>query len=209
MAQYLASCLAPASAVTNQDLLVRNQYNQEVNDYLVKTDGANSEAMVTKFSDNGHNLDLSRVFFITSWGTASASELVITGLQPYMQVTTIGDTTVGKYTGMWVIPDTNDPPKHNWAMMPVVMKYANADGYTDFENGLVPDYYVRDDLKSAKPFGDLSDPMLAKALEVVTGQALPAAPKKASPALTLTPISPPREFMKENLFSRQKKSYRI
>ncbi len=132
VARYLASCIAPASAVSAQDVLVTNKYNSSVNAYLVSSEGADSPSLVTKFSDNGHNLNLSRVVFITGRGTASASELVITGLMPYMQVVTVGDTTVGKYTGMWVIPDTNNPPRFNWAMMPVVLKYANADGLHRF-----------------------------------------------------------------------------
>ena len=56
---------------------------------------------------------------------------------------------------MWVIPDTQEPPRFDWAMMPVVLKYANADGLTDFENGLTPDYYVPDDMRSAKPLATL------------------------------------------------------
>ena len=95
VAQFLASCLAPAAPVTNKDVLVTNQYNADINDYIVRTEGKNSSSLVLPFLDNGHNLNLSRIFFITGRGTASASELVITGLEPYMQVTTIGDTTVG------------------------------------------------------------------------------------------------------------------
>ncbi len=199
VAQYLASCLAPAANITNKDILVTNKYNTEVNQYLVSSEGSDSPSLVTRFIDTGHNLNLGRICFITGRGTASASELTITGLEPYMQVITVGDTTVGKYTGMWVIPDTKNPPRHNWAMMPVVLKYANASGYTDFFNGLAPDYYVADDLHAAKPFGDLSDPMLAKAIEVVTGVSLPTAEKKAGVETHFIPIKPRYQQLKENL----------
>jgi len=206
VAQFLASCLAPASVVADKAVLVKNQYNQSVNNYLVSTEGADSKSLVIKFNDNGHNMDLSRVYFITSWGTASASELVITGLEPYMDVYTIGDTTVGKYTGMWVIPDTNDPPRHNWAMMPIVLKYANADGFTDFEYGLPPYIYVRDDLKTAVPFGDLSDPMLARALSVINGTPVPTIEKKGTAGAPLQHLRPGPEDIKNNLFVPANKS---
>ncbi len=208
VAQYLASCIAPATNVTNQDVLVRYQYNQEVNDYFIKNEGETSSSLIARFNPNGHNLNLSRVFFITGRGTASASELVITGLEPYMQVTTIGDTTVGKYTGMWVIPDTQDPPRHNWGMMPVVLKYANADGLTDFEDGLAPDYYVQDNMKAAVEFGNFTDNMFNKAMELATGMALPVAARKAATAETFTRIRKDPRIIKENLIFPSTKTLR-
>jgi C-terminal processing protease CtpA/Prc len=52
------------------------------------------------FSKDDNSLDLSRVFFLTSHDTASASEMVINCLKPYMDVKTIGSKTRGKPVGM-------------------------------------------------------------------------------------------------------------
>ncbi len=144
----------------------------------------NSDRLVLKFPANSHNIDLQKVIFLVGQGTASASELVIIGLKPYMEVTMIGDTTHGKYTGAWVIPDTEDPPRHNYAMVPIVLKYANADGFTDFKLGLFPDVDSRDDLLSLKPFGSLEDPVLAKAVEFLGGPAT----KKSVQAIPEIPL---------------------
>ncbi|NJO69157.1 MAG: peptidase S41, partial [Bacteroidetes bacterium] len=46
-----------------------------------------------------HSLNLSDVYIITSDNTASASESVINGLKPYINVVTVGTATYGKYVG--------------------------------------------------------------------------------------------------------------
>ena len=54
-----------------------------------------------------------------------------------------------------MLPDDNEA----WAMVPIVLKYANIDGYTNFVNGLTPDYVIEDDALAEIPFGDTTDPM--------------------------------------------------
>lgn len=178
-AGYLASGIAPRSAVTAKDVIVKFIYNQGLTNYFKKP-GTDARNLGLNFPPNLNNLNLDKVYFLTGWKTASASELVIIGLKPYMNVITIGEPTYGKYTGSWVLTDTNNPPKHKWAMLPIVMKYANKDGYTDFKNGLPPDYVVEDFLLDLKPFGDPGDPLLAKAKELIGGI-------KTSAVLTVKP----------------------
>jgi carboxyl-terminal processing protease len=115
------------------------------------------------------NLNLENLYVLTTGATASASELVINGLKPYMNVVIIGEPTFGKFYGSFILFDQNDPPKHNWAIAPVVLKYANANGVTDFKDGLIPDINIADNLLSARPFGDITDPMLATALDMIAG----------------------------------------
>ena len=126
-------------------------------------------------------MDFSRVYFLTTSFSASASELLIVGLRPYMDVVVVGESTYGKYTGMWVIYDFDEPPAHNWAILPIVLKYANSLGYTDFKNGLEPDIAVEDNLFQAKPFGDTEDPILSAALEDITGLSLKSARSMEKP----------------------------
>ena len=169
VATYLASALAPASAVNQKEILVNFQYNDALQKFFTDRQGANSPNLSARFSNQGVNLNLDNLYVLTTGGTASASELVINGLRPYMNVVMIGEPTFGKFYGSFVLFDQNDPPKHNWAIAPVVLKYANADGVTDFVNGLFPDIFILDNLLAAKPFGDLSDPMLSAALNIIAG----------------------------------------
>ena len=168
VAGYLASAIAPTTVVNNKETLVRYVYNKDLTDYFNRP-GTDPRYLGLTFPSNLNNLNLSKVYFLTGWKSASASELIIIGLQPHMNVVTIGESTYGKYTGSWVLTDTNDPPKHKWAMMPIVLKYANKVGFTDFKNGLTPDHEVVDPLFALRPFGDPGDPLLSKAKELITG----------------------------------------
>jgi C-terminal processing protease CtpA/Prc len=172
-AARLASEIAPASTVSAQDILVKLIYND---DYQAEIEKYYPEELYYKFENIATNLNLNKVYFLTTWATASASELVITGLDPYMNVIRIGESTYGKYVGSYVIPDDNE----KWAMLPIVMKYANANGYTDFADGLTPDYEIYDDLvydDSAinddliyyYPLGNTSDAMTKKAIQLIAG----------------------------------------
>ncbi len=169
VAGQLASALAPVSVVNNRDVLVKFMYNENLQNFFENRQGENSPNLVSRFRPNANNLNLNTLYVLTSGTTASASELVINGLRPYMNVVQIGEPTFGKFYGSFLLYDRNDPPKHNWAMAPVVLKYSNATGITDFVNGLLPDYFVDDNLLDAKPFGDEGDPMLALALALISG----------------------------------------
>jgi C-terminal processing protease CtpA/Prc len=172
-ATYIASAIAPASVVNGNNVFTKYEYNDLYETYFKFYEGENSENLVTKFSNKTNNLELSSVYFLTTSGTASASELLIIGLEPYMDVQIVGESTYGKYTGMWVIYDhENEPREHDWCIMPVVMKYANAEGYTDFDDGLTPDYQLTDYLVNAKQFGDLDDEFLSTAIQSITGTSL-------------------------------------
>ena len=71
-AQFLASALAPASAVANEEVLVRYEYNDELTRAIRFTEGEDSENLISTLSGNGYNLNLNRVIFLTAQGTASA-----------------------------------------------------------------------------------------------------------------------------------------
>lgn len=160
----LASLIAPATATTTNKIMINLNYNSGLQNYLLTNNMG--EYLNYKFENDPANLNMSNVYFLTTSRSASASELVIVGLEPYMNVIKIGESTYGKYVGSWVLPDT----ANKWAMMPIVTKFSNVDGYTDFVNGLAPDYSIQDDPITAVPFGDVTDPMVAKALTLITGK---------------------------------------
>jgi hypothetical protein len=57
----------------------------------------------------------------------------------------------------------------NWAIQPIVLKYANSQGVTDFKDGFIADIPVEDDLFSPIPLGDKNETMLKTALKEITG----------------------------------------
>lgn len=133
---------------------------------------------VQKISFSGlsnYRLSLSRVYVLTGSHTASAAELLINSLRPYITVIQSGQQTLGKDMASFVIKDYRNPqlvPK--WEIYPMIFKLYNASGKGDYSNGLTPDQ-LADELSvlPLKPFGDISDPLIQSCLQksfVSTGQ---------------------------------------
>lgn len=130
-----------------------------------------------------NRLTLDRVFILITGSSASASEFVIAGLLPYMDVTLVGTTSVGKNVGSITLYDSPDEgyvekgaslnPNHKYAMQPIISQLANSDGFTDYIDGFDPNIEVDeiDYLGEFKPLGDLSEPLLAEAIGIITGNA--------------------------------------
>jgi carboxyl-terminal processing protease len=111
-------------------------------------------------------LGLKRVFVLTSSSTCSASEAVINGLSPFMQVVRIGSTSCGKPYGFYFTPNCGT----SYAAMQ--LKGVNADGFGDFTDGFAATCQVADDL--TKPRGDANELMLAGALKYISTGSCPA-----------------------------------
>ena len=126
----------------------------------------------TKFRNEPNNLGtLNRLYVLTSTGTASASELIINSLKPYMDVTLIGDHTYGKNVGSTTFSDGANPKRWKWGMQPIILKTFNSKGESNYgtKNGFAADYSVKD-TSPYRAWGDERDPLLSKALELITGQ---------------------------------------
>jgi len=125
-----------------------------------------SEAFVSAGSDTV--LSMPRVFVLTSNRTASASELVINSLKPYMTVVQLGALTYGKPVGQ--IPVVNC----GQMFAPIVFETANAAGNGGYFSGIAPSCStVLDDLDH--PLGATGEAVLRQALGYVNGGACPAA----------------------------------
>lgn len=186
-AQHLCSAIAPLNIVDEEETLVTYRWNDRYQQYWVNNQIMN-EIAVNFNAQVPVKLGLENVHILTGSGTASASELTITGLKPYMQVTTVGDTTFGKYTASITLkPEDwydNNPSYYeeiaNWGLQPIVLRYANAWGVTDFKDGFAPDILVFDDLFDTYPLGDMNDPLFAAAIEDITGTPVITALKSAT-----------------------------
>lgn len=123
---------------------------------------------------------LSRVYIITSGSTASASEMIINGLTPYVgEVILIGTTTYGKNVGSITLYDSSDftssttiNSNHTNALQPIVFQIYNSLGQSDYTNGFNPDYEVVEYISEMKPFGDVDEPLLKTALDLISGSAI-------------------------------------
>lgn len=117
------------------------------------------------------NLGLSRVFILATENSASASELVINNLRPFMSnqnVVHIGDTTVGKNEGSVTIKDERKPPRIDWGLQPIIVKLANNQGLGDYPNGLPPSQLVDEwQYLPWVPIGSIEDPLLGRALALI------------------------------------------
>ncbi|MBB5634781.1 C-terminal processing protease CtpA/Prc [Pedobacter cryoconitis] len=124
---------------------------------------------------SGYRLNLNKIYVLTGNHTASAAELLINSLRPYITVVHSGQQTLGKDMAGFVIKDYRNPqivPK--WEIYPMIFKLYNAAGRGDYSNGLTPDQ-ITDELTvlPLKPFGDLSDPLIQSCLQktnMVAGQ---------------------------------------
>lgn len=141
-----------------------------------------------KEDSNPGNLD--RVFVLTSNGTASASELVINNLKPFMEVILVGDHTYGKDVGSITIDDSDNNYRWKWGLQPIVIRTVNALGEASYgtKNGFTPNYPVTDNSLPFKPFGDPSETLLKVALEKITGTSGVPAARTAAP-LTLPEVA--------------------
>jgi C-terminal processing protease CtpA/Prc len=164
-ATLLASLIAPANVVNNEQVFIKYIWNDIMERYWRDNEGDDSENLIIHFINTVQNISLNRLFVITSEGTASASELIINGLKPYMDVIMVGDTTHGKYTASITLHD--EKKSYDWAIQPIVLKTANINNETDYKDGLFPDYLAEDDYLS--PLGSLDEDRLASAVSLITG----------------------------------------
>ncbi|GAA4912120.1 S41 family peptidase [Mucilaginibacter defluvii] len=116
------------------------------------------------------NLSLKRLFVLTTGATASAAELVINNLKPYINVIQIGQTTLGKDEASITISDKRTPKRINWTMYPIVYKLYNALGAGNYSGGITPAETVNEwDNLPLQPFGNEFDPILKHTLALING----------------------------------------
>ncbi|MBE0678201.1 MAG: hypothetical protein IH592_05505 [Bacteroidales bacterium] len=117
-------------------------------------------------------LDLAKAVFITTDGSASASELVINSLKPYIDVSIVGDNTYGKPAGQSIFgypfPTTSVPePDETYAYGIIAFEYLNSLNEGRFYDGIAPDVRANDDL--TRDYGDTEEISLKAALAVIEG----------------------------------------
>ena len=139
----IATASRLASMVTGQfagQVFAREQWNPKVMEHLASEGAGDLTNRFTETLSTGagiNHLNLSKVYILTSPSTASASELVINGLEPYIEVVQIGETTTGKNAGSITLYDSPNfrrdgrSDQQKYAMQPIVVKIVNRDGFGD------------------------------------------------------------------------------
>jgi C-terminal peptidase prc len=115
---------------------------------------------ILRFENKPLRFTLDRLIVVTTKSSASASELVINALRPFMPVVVIGGTTYGKPVGQYAIPFCDK------LLAAVAFALRNADGQGDFYDGFAPDCTAPDD--ADHQLGDPAEGSLKEALTFAT-----------------------------------------
>jgi C-terminal processing protease CtpA/Prc len=175
-ASQFANALVPLETVQNKDIFVEFEYNSLLENFYQSTDEVDSENLFLRFQEGPVSMGLERIYVLTTNQTASASELLIHGLKPYMEVITVGSNTLGKYYGSFVITGTFQSPPVYYAILPVTLKYLNANQESDFIDGLEAQVGASENILSPKLLGDPTDPLLEAAISDMMGETVSAKP---------------------------------
>ncbi|GGC96188.1 peptidase S41 [Flavobacterium lutivivi] len=165
-----------ASMITGQfsgQIFAKQQWNAKAQAYY---ESNNPASLLNKFYSGLNGLNLNKVYVLTSKSTASASELVINCLKPYIEVIQIGDKTTGKNVGSVTLYDsptygkTDVNPSHKYAMQPIVLKIVDKNGFGDYTTGIAPtltNTYI-ELFEDMGVLGNPSEPLLSRAINLIT-----------------------------------------
>lgn len=168
-----ANLASMISGLPSNDLFIKLKYNDKLSqfnvDYNFRSSLNDGEAI--------NNLGLDRLYVITTGSTASASELIINGLNPYIDVIQIGGTTVGKNEASISVFDSESlaydddtlNPNHTYGMQPIVARNENSVGFNSYTDGFDPQIGLEEDLENMGVLGDVNEPLLARVIQEISG----------------------------------------
>ncbi|WP_456311709.1 S41 family peptidase [Pseudomonas shirazensis] len=113
---------------------------------------------------------INKIYVLCGNRTASASELIINNLKPYMEVITIGEKTYGKDVAGFPVEDDRIPGTKGWILYPAIYKLFNARHEGDYSKGIIPVISVNE-IQQVEVFalGNSSEILLHTALNHITG----------------------------------------
>lgn len=144
----------------------------EVFTTLEYNDKNTNRNVTVNFTDKINALDLARVVILTTAGSCSASELIINGLSPHLDVVTVGNATCGKPVGQ-------SPDEYcDMVLSAINFRTVNSLGQGEYFDGLPATCEVQDQIVA--DWGSLDDPILAEAVNYLnTGSCSPVAAGKS------------------------------
>ncbi|WP_439487597.1 S41 family peptidase [Algoriphagus sp.] len=161
----LASLIAPG--VTSATVFSKTKYNDLISAAIPELNDVKTN-FLNKSENVGASLDGNTVYVLTSRRTASASELIINGLKPYMDVFLVGELTTGKNVGSVAFEDEENP-QNQYGMLPIVSQSFNSLDESDYSNGFTPNIPALEYEERLRPLGDVNEVLLRKTIEQITG----------------------------------------
>ncbi len=160
------------------ELFLKQRWNNKIQ--AAFTDEEISKYFASQLTDGTpiNTLNLNKVYILAQKSSASASELVINCLKPYVDVVHIGGATRGKNEFSITLYDSPNcaysctasiNPNHTWAMQPIVGKSENANGFFEYEAGLEPTFTLNETISNYGVLGQQDEPLLARAIQHLTG----------------------------------------
>jgi hypothetical protein len=152
----------------------RERWNAKVMDYFERDYNDTFFPSEMHTGETINTLGLNRVYVLTTGSTASASELVINCLRPYIEVKTIGTQSVGKFVASVTLYDSDDFTRdganladHTYAMQPIVLEELNANLENNNHQGFIPSqgFLLKEDYDNMGVLGEITEPYLNLALE--------------------------------------------
>jgi len=123
---------------------------------LLFNDKYSNENVIFPFERRTDSLDLPRLYVLSTPDTCSASEMVINGLRPFIEVVTLGSTSCGKPYG------TASREFCGKSMNALEVSFTNNLSVGDYYDGIPADCPVDEDI--TQPLGDVSENLLRAAL---------------------------------------------
>lgn len=174
--------------------MITGQFNQQDFSKLTFNSKVSSNNTTYKFENEGktyddnleengtftlQHLNLDKVYVLTTGNSASASEMLISCLKPYIDVVTVGTKTYGKTVGSITLYDSpqdyytskeNINTSHTWAMQPIVFDYKNSQNQSSPTFGIIPNQEINEIsyLENLPALGSMDEPLLATAISMIT-----------------------------------------
>ena len=212
-AQVLGSLIAPPSVVQSGEIFNKEVYNSQLSASMNEDISFAGTYILEGISKPLNTLEanpgVKHLWVITTGHSASASESLICGLYPYMDITLVGSTTYGKFCGGYLIESerfydalakegsdvdcqAGKAATEGWGIYVIASRYADCNGITrSMPSGIPADYPATDDHRDGFDLGDPSESMLSVVLDLAAGKSV-----NAAPALTKAPRRQPLPFHK-------------
>lgn len=228
-AGYLASLIAPRSAVQSKSVFSQLDFNSFLNSYYDARGGRSyklGEFGSGQSNPLGANLNLNTVYIIATSDSYSASELLTFCLRPYMNVVHIGEETGGKFTASMTVTaydsygnKTNtiyEPAElsqgakdslKDWAMQPIVAIYKDSRN-RDFatQATLVPNVPVtsrENDSRAYLPLGNPADYLIAATISKIKGDNLSAVLDVPTIARSVSTLQPAKLYVAKDALLKE------
>ena len=170
------SAIFLSSLITGQfqnEIFSTEEWNSDIQNYWLNND---PEYLINRFISSENSLNMNKVYILTTKSSASASELVINCLNPYINIIQIGTTTYGKYQASITLYDSenfsnqNINTSHNYALQPLVLKTLNVNGESDYFNGIIPNYEFEERPYEMGTIGEVDEPLLNYTLGLINSK---------------------------------------